>query len=227
MFLFPYAGSGASVYHPWSRALAGAPIEVRAVQLPGRENRLAETPFETMPALIPALADQIEPLLDRPFAFFGHSMGSLVAFELARELERRGRGGPEWLAVSGANAPHVPGAETPLHQLPDDELVKAVAERYQGIPAQVLAHKELLELILPTLRADLTLIETYRFEESLPLQCPITALAGEADRYVTSDKLARWREMTAGTFAMRLFAGDHFYLHERRDEVLDALGVTC
>ncbi len=223
LFCVPYAGSGASCYHPWARALSGQPIEMRAVQLPGRENRLREAPFCAMAPLVLALADRIEPFLDRPYGLFGHSMGALVAFELARELSRRGEPAPVRLFASGANAPHVPSEEEPLHQLPDDELVHAVSGRYDGIPRQVLEHRELLELVLPALRADLTLIETYAFRDGVRLQCGISAFAGDQDRHVTPAKLASWRDVTDGPFSSALFAGDHFYLHDRRAELIDAL----
>jgi medium-chain acyl-[acyl-carrier-protein] hydrolase len=223
LFCIPYAGSGASCYHAWSRALAGQPVEVRAVQLPGRENRLRETPFREMAPLVLALADQIEPFLDRPYCVFGHSMGALVAFELARELSRRGRPGPARLFASGANAPHVPSDEEPLHQLPDAELVRAVSERYEGIPRQVLEHRELLELVLPALRADLTAIETYEFRDGARLQCAISAFAGEGDRHVTPAKLAPWQDVTDGPFASALFAGDHFYLNDQRAELINVV----
>lgn len=219
----PYAGSGASCYHAWSRALSGESIEVRSVQLPGRESRLREAPFTAMAPLGVAVADHLEPFLDRPYGLFGHSMGALVAFELARELQRRGRPAPALLCVSGASAPQVPNDQTLLHGLPDDELVRQVAERYQGIPQPVLQNRELLELVLPTLRADLTVIETYTFHEGPRLRCPLAAFAGQDDRHVTEEKLAPWRELTDGTFTSRRFAGDHFFLNDRRDELIAAI----
>jgi medium-chain acyl-[acyl-carrier-protein] hydrolase len=223
LFCIPYAGSGASCYHAWSRALAGESIEVRSVQLPGRENRLREAPFFSMSPLIAALADHVEPLLDRPYGFFGHSMGALVAFELARELRRRGHAGPAFLCASGATAPQVPREDEPLHGLPDDELVRQVAERYQGIPQQVLENQELLELVVPALRADLSIIETYEFSDGACLPCGISAFAGQDDRHVTPEKLAPWGELTGGLFTSRQFAGDHFFLHDHRDELIDAI----
>jgi medium-chain acyl-[acyl-carrier-protein] hydrolase len=223
LFCIPYAGRGASCFHTWSRALSGAPIEMLAVQLPGRESRVGEASFCAIAPLVQALADQIEPFLDRAYCLFGHSMGALVAFELARELGRRRRPDPGWLFVSGANAPHMPREEEPLHHLPDDALIRAVTERYQGIPQQVLDDRELLELVLPALRADLTAIETYQFLEGARLQCGISAFAGRADRSVKPATLAPWRELTDGGFVSNLFAGDHFYLHDQRDELIDAL----
>ena len=193
------------------------------MQLPGRESRVREASFCSIAPLVQALADQIEPFLDRAYCLFGHSMGALVAFELARELGRRRRPDPAWLFVSGANAPHMPRDEEPLHHLPDDALIRAVTERYQGIPQQVLDDRELLELVLPALRADLTAIETYQFLEGARLQCGISAFAGRADRSVKPAMLAPWRELTDGGFASTLFAGDHFYLHDQRDELIDAL----
>ena len=223
LFCIPHAGGGASCYHSWSRALSVESIEVRSVQLPGRENRLREAPFRSMAPLVIALADHVEPFLDRPYGFFGHSMGALVAFEWARELRRRGHAGPAFLCASGATAPQVPREDEPLHQLPGDEFVRQVTARYQGIPQQVLKHQELLDLVLPALRADLSVIETYEFRDRTRLPCGISAFAGRDDRHVTPEKLAPWRELSGGRFASQLFAGDHFYLHDRRDELINAI----
>lgn len=223
LFCVPYAGSGASSYHPWSRALTADSIEVRSVQLPGRESRLRDAAFLSMAPLVKAVVDQMEPFLDRPYGFFGHSMGALVAFELAREIARRGLKAPGFLCVSGATAPQVPREDEPLHQLPDDEFVRQVSERYQGIPQQVLEHKELLELVLPALRADLTVMETYQFVSGEPLACRIAAFAGSTDAHVTPEKLSPWRDVTSGTFTSRFFHGDHFFLHEHRDELIQSV----
>lgn len=221
LFCVPYAGSGASCYHAWARALSADGIEVRSVQLPGRENRLRETPLTAMPDVVAAVTDRIEPFLDRPYAIFGHSMGALVAYEVARELQRRGRRSPEFVIASGAAAPQIPREDEPLHALPDDELVKQVSERYQGIPKQVLEHKELLDLILPALRGDLSVIENYQFNETPRLACPVSAFSGDGDKHVTPEKLARWQEVAGGAFEHRMFAGDHFYLHDHRDALID------
>lgn len=193
------------------------------MQLPGRENRLREEPFRAMTPLVTALADQVEPFLDRPYCIFGHSMGALIAFELARELRRRDLAEPAQLFVSGATAPHVPRDEPPLHLLPDDEFVRRLTERYQGIPKEVLEHRELLDLVLPTLRADLAAIETYAYREEPRLRCGVSAFAGDRDRHVTPDELTAWSEVTSGAFDSTMFAGDHFYLHDRRADLLDAI----
>lgn len=225
LFCMPYAGSGASCYHAWSRALAADGIEVRSVQLPGRESRLREPALTALGPLVSALTDQIAPLADRPFGFFGHSMGALVAFEVARELRRRHITGPGFLCASGAGAPQVPRDEAPLHTLPDQEFVRQVSEKYQGIPPQVLQHQELLELVLPALRADLTVIENYQFVESEPLPCPLLVFSGEGDEHVTPAKLALWEALTSGRFECRTFPGDHFFLNDNRDALINAVRV--
>lgn len=219
----PYAGAGASVYHTWARALSVAGIEVRSVQLPGRENRLREVPFTAMSTLIPVLAEQVAPWTDRPYLLFGHSMGALVSFELVRELGRRRRPPPVTLYVSGATAPQVPRDDSLLHILPDDALVREVSQRYQGIPQEVFKHQELLELVLPALRADLTVMETYRYTAEPPLPCAITALSGTGDARVTAEKIVPWGALTASAFTTQWFDGDHFFLHDHRDAILNRL----
>ena len=221
LFCFPYAGGGASAYFAWSRALRDHPIEVLAVQPPGRENRLRETPCTDLGRLVAALAAAIAPLTDRPFGFFGHSMGALVAFELARALRAGGGAQPSHLFVSGARAPQLPSEEEPLREIAgDDEFVTAVAERYGGIPPLVLENAELRSVIVPALRADLVVTETYAYRDAPPLACPVAAYGGDADAMVKEDRLAQWREQTTGEVSCRLFDGDHFFLNAARDALL-------
>ena len=154
LFCFGGAGSGAAGYVPWARALASPSVEVCAVRLPGRESRLHEPPFSRIDDLNDDLAAALRPQMDRPYCLFGHSMGALIAFELARTARDRGWPLPAHLFVSGARAPQVPRTEAPLHELPDAEFIEAVAVRYAGIPAAVREHRELMDLVLPALRAD-------------------------------------------------------------------------
>jgi medium-chain acyl-[acyl-carrier-protein] hydrolase len=212
LFAFPHAGGGAST----------SPVDplpawnVARIRLPGRESRLAEAPFERMSALVPALADAIQPYLDRPFAFFGHSMGAAIAFELARELRRRGRPLPEILIASGARAPqfrrnHVP-PPPPSRAAFLEEL-----RRLQGIPAELLDDPALLRAILPALEADAALYRAYAYAEDAPLPCPIRAYGGIDDPNVRHEHLAAWAEQTAASFALREFPGGHFYLNTARE----------
>jgi surfactin synthase thioesterase subunit len=217
------AGSGAAGYVPWARTLADRPVEVCAVRLPGRESRLHEQPFNRVEELIDALAPAVRPLLDRPYAFFGHSMGALIAFELTRTIRERGWPMPSDLFVSGARAPQVASADEPLHHLPDEAFVDAVSARYGGIPAAVLEHQELLDLVLPALRADLELVECYEHRAAEPLACPIAAFGGLQDLRVTEDALDAWREQTRGAFSRQMFPGDHFYLNHARDGLLGVM----
>ena len=221
LLCFPFAGAGASAYFAWSRALRGEPVEVRAVQPPGRENRLREAPLTELAPLVEALVAACTGLRDRPFCFFGHSMGALVAFETARALRAAGGPLPAHLFVSGAQGPDVPRLEEPLHPLADDEAgIAAVASRYGGVPTAVLEHRELLDVILPALRADMRITESYVHATAPPLPCGITAYTGTDDPMVKEEALTRWGAQTTGAFSSRVFPGDHFFLPEQRDAVI-------
>jgi medium-chain acyl-[acyl-carrier-protein] hydrolase len=221
LFCFPHAGGGASSYYPWSRALAET-IEVCAVQPPGRENRLREKPFTALDPLIESLADAIAPLVaGRVYAFFGHSMGATVAFELTRVLRDRGAALPALLFVSGAHAPDLPSEESPLHPIEDDmAFLEAVSERYGAVPAIVLQNAELRSLIVPALRADLQLLESYAYRDATPFTVDIAAYGGLADEMVKDDRLTRWADRTSGEFSCTTFEGGHFYLNEVRGALL-------
>jgi medium-chain acyl-[acyl-carrier-protein] hydrolase len=229
LFCFPYAGGAAGVYRSWPDDLP-SDVEVCAVRLPGREARLSERPFETAERLVAEAADALAPLLDAPFAFFGHSMGALVAFELARELRRRGGPEPVRLVVSGARAPHRPNPDPPVRHLPDREFLEEVRVRYDGIPGAVLAHQELLDLLTPCLRADFTLVETYSYSVEAPLACPISCFGGHGDVRVSPEDLDAWGAQTSATFSLRMFEGGHFFLQSAearvRQAVREELGVS-
>ena len=223
LFCLPHAGAGASVFRGWADALPPE-VEVCPVQLPGRENRVAEPAFDRLPPLVEALADAVEPLLSLPFALFGHSNGALIGFELARTLRARGRPGPVHLFASGRRAPDLPADRPSIHHLPEPEFLADLQE-LGGIPPQVLEHPELLAVLLPTLRADVAIHETYEFPEQAPLACPLTAYGGLSDLKVSREQLQGWGRHTAGPFVMRLFPGGHFYLQEQRAELLRTLSA--
>lgn len=209
LFCFPHAGGGTAVFHGWGEALPPE-VLVCPARLPGRESRRLEAPITRMEELTEALADAIELFLDRPFAFFGHSMGAAVAFELARRLRRQGKAIPACLFVSGARAPqfrlrHVPPPE-PSEQEFLDQL-----RRLEGVPKEVLDHEELLRLILPALKADAALYRNYVYQPEPPLPCPICAYGGEEDPNVRREHLEAWREQTTASFRLRLFPGGHFF----------------
>jgi medium-chain acyl-[acyl-carrier-protein] hydrolase len=210
LFCFPYAGGGASVFRTWCEGLP-PDVETFALQLPGREGRLFETPLDDLSSLIDVLADVLVPYLERrPSVFYGHSMGALLGYELARRLRRQGRSLPRHLIVSGRQAPHLPEHRTPLHPLPDREFLTGVG-RFNGTPRAVLENAELMELILPTLRADFTVCETYVYRREDPLGCSLSAYGGLRDDQTRPDEIAAWQEHTLGAFTQRMFPGDHFF----------------
>jgi medium-chain acyl-[acyl-carrier-protein] hydrolase len=219
LFCFPYAGGGATTYRGFGDELPPH-VEVAAVQLPGREARVREPPIAAMARLIPQLADALAPgpRPALPFAFFGHSMGALIAFELARELRRREREMPRHLVVSACPAPHLPDDEA-THTLPDAELIARLRE-LGGMSEEVLAHQELMEMILPVFRADAAVTETYLYTEETPLDVPITALGGLDDKRVTPVDVDAWRQHTRAAFARASVPGGHFFLQTARSTVL-------
>ncbi|SNS47677.1 medium-chain acyl-[acyl-carrier-protein] hydrolase [Granulicella rosea] len=204
LFCLPHAGSGAAAFYRWKR-LMPAGIDLCPVFLPGREMRLSEQPYEDASALIADLEFALQPYLDRPYAFFGHSMGALLAFELAQAFR------PEHLFVSGRIATHLPWPHRHIHALPDEELVSELGRRYGGNPQALLDDPALGEIFLPILRADLAVVESYRFRHDRTLVCPVTAYTGEADLSVSETGLSAWRQRTNGAFRSQRFAGDHFY----------------
>jgi medium-chain acyl-[acyl-carrier-protein] hydrolase len=208
LFCLPHAGGGASAFRQWAGRMP-AGVEVVAVQLPGREGRFAEPAFDGCPPLVAALADGLRPELDRPFALFGHSLGAIVAFELARHLARAGGPTPVHLFVSGSAAPHVRPPRPPVHDLPEAEFI-AELRRRGGTPPAVLEHAELMQLLLPTLRADFSISDTYRCTPG-SFDGPLTAYAGTDDATVRPEHAEAWREVTAGPFAFRAFPGGHFF----------------
>lgn len=222
LFCLPSAGGGAAQYRPWSHLLPHA-IEPYAVQLPGRETRLREAPHRRLLPLAEEIGEAIAPYLDRPFAIFGHSMGALVAFELTRWLRRANGFLPVHVFVSGRRAPQIPELDSTLHHLDDTSFVREIVQRYNGIPKVILEDSELVQLFLPTLRADLEVIETYTYAEEEPLACALTAFAGITDQRVGRDELEAWRVQTRHAFAVRQFPGDHFYLQNERASLISAI----
>lgn len=224
LFCFSYAGGSAAPYLPWQAALPPE-IEVCAVQLPGRGPRFAEAPIRSFPQLIETLAPIVTCVTredDLPFAFFGHSLGGLLAFELARHCQRFRLPMPEHLFVSASNAPQYRRTRRRLHELDDDALIDALKD-YNGTPPAALAHRELMDLLLPAIRADFALVENYAYRQDMPLDIPITVLAGTNDKHVASKRLCRWQEETTEACHLHWFEGDHFFIHSHQRAVLDCI----
>jgi medium-chain acyl-[acyl-carrier-protein] hydrolase len=218
LFCFPHAGAGASAYHAWPKLLSSASIEVCAVQLPGREQRLEEPPEPSMESVVEGILGGIDSLLDRSFAFFGHSMGGLIAFELTRTLRRKGKVLPKHLFISSATPPDRFPFREKLNMLPADEMLQALAKRYAGLPEGIAEMRELRDLMLPVLRADLAVVENYVCAAADPLDCPITVLAGRDDPAVRVDSLKHWKTHSSRTVDV-VFPGGHFFVQTEREAV--------
>lgn len=221
LFCFPYAGGSASIFAAWPNQLP-THIEVCPVQLPGRETRIKEAPYKRLTMLVEALARELSPFLDKPFAFFGHSMGALISFELTRHLRRTGGPQPGHLFVSAARAPHTPDTEPPIHHLPEKEFIEAL-KAYNGTPEPVLQHEELMEIILPYLRADFEICETHTYQAEEPLPMPFTVLGGWEDKKIEANQLGAWRDLTSSTCTIKMFSGDHFFLLKYRQQILETI----
>lgn len=222
LFAFPYAGRGASLFFPWRAALPDW-IELVAVQLPGREGRISDPAFARLDMIVAALLPAIMPLLDRPYAFFGHSMGALLSYELARALRRQRASAPVALALSGRRAPTMPDPHPPLHVLTDAAFIDTICNRYDGIPQIVRDEPELMRLLLPTLRCDVEAVETYEARPESPLNMPFLLYGGTDDHHAPHDSLAAWRALTTGEAPLRQFPGGHFYLQAEQAALLNDL----
>jgi medium-chain acyl-[acyl-carrier-protein] hydrolase len=220
LFCLPFAGGGARVFRDWPAGLP-ADVEVWAVLPPGRERRLAEAALERVDELAGHVAEAMEPLLDRPFALFGHSVGAVVAFEVVRRLRARGLA-PVHFIASACRAPQLPSRQR-LHVLPDEEMLEGLRSR-GGLSDEVLRERELVSLLLPALRADVRMYETYRYAPQAPFPWPLTAVGGIDDDRVTRADLEAWSIHAGGRFAVRQLPGDHFFLRSAEPELLRLIG---
>lgn len=221
LFCFPYAGGGISTFRLWPTKLTKE-VEVCPIMLPGRESRITEQPYKQLQLLVEDLTQALLPQLTKPFVFFGHSMGSLVSFEVARELRNRHNISPERMFVSARRAPQIPNSEPPIHHLNESEFIEEL-KRLNGTPEEVFEDTELIELFLPILRADFTAIETYVYTSQPHLSCPITAIGGLQDFEVSTEDLRAWQEQTSSGFLLQTFEGDHFFIDLSQAHLLDFL----
>jgi len=215
----PYAGSGASMYRRWQSQLNG--IELYSAQLPGREQRLREPPIGDLQLLIQRMLPSFLALADCPLILFGHSLGALIAYELACQLRQRGIT-PLHLIVSAFRSPEREPRKQPLHQLPHNELIEAL-RGYGATSNEVLEHPELLELLLPMIRSDFRLHETYRYPGHPPLHCPITAIIPREDRHIPPEDMADWANKTTANFERVEVDGGHFYLLDQPEAALQVI----
>ena len=220
LFCFPYAGGGDSLFRPWQKGLPET-IEVCPVQLPGRGPRITEPPFTELSQLVRAAGQALAPHLDKPFAFFGHSMGALVGFELARHLRRERGPQPVHLFVAGRCSPQT--LREPFAGDLLDSDFSEILRRSNGTPEEVLENPELMELVLPAVRADFALCKSYLYSPEPPFTFPVTAFGGLEDRGVSRECIEGWREHTTGPFVLRMLPGDHFFLNTSARPLLEAI----
>ena len=221
LFCFPYAGGNSLLFHNWNQHLPGS-VEICTAQLPGRGARTREPAFTALQPLIEALGPAIYPLLQEPFAFFGHSMGAIIAFELALYLRREYGLMPLHLFVSGRRAPQVFRDMRLIHNLPNAAFI-AELRRLDGTPLEALEHPELMEVMMPLLRADFALVDTYEYRPQPPLECGITAYGGLQDQDVTRDDLAAWHSQTRSAFRLQMQPGGHFFVQKEPEILLRSL----
>lgn len=223
LFCFAPAGVGGSAFRGWGDF--DDSIEAWLIQLPGREGRLREPAFTSMRELIPSLSDNLRWLMDRSCVFYGHSLGGMIAFEVARELRRSGGSQLSGLVVGAAGAPQVPRVHSPIHHLDEQAFLDEVQKRYGGIPRQIMEDAEIRALLVPALRSDVTILETYQYAPEAALDCDITAFGGLRDRMVTAESLDAWRQQTAGRFRLNMLDADHFFIQPARAELLASIGA--
>jgi surfactin synthase thioesterase subunit len=212
LFCLPHVGGSASTFRTWP-GIFPTNIAVYPIELPGRGTRFREKAIDRLPLLTERLAEALHPYLDRPFALFGHSMGALIGFELARRLRRDHGICPETLVVSAYRAPHLSAPGIEPHILSDQDLFQRV-RALGGTPEEILGRGKLMHLLLATIRADLELCETYRYIQEPPLPCAIAACGGNHDSSVSYSDLAAWQVHTSSPFSLRMFPGKHFYFRQ-------------
>lgn len=223
LFCLPFSGGGTQSFSGWAERLPSG-IELCAIQLPGRETRMREAPFSDVHALIDAMTPALEHWLDKPMVLFGHSMGALIAYELAQRLQHEHACPPQCLIVSGRVAPHRSLPQSAVSKLPQSEFISRLRQLH-GTPDELLNNTELMELITPTLRADFALNEEYSHRVGVRLQCDILAFGGTNDPQAGRAAISDWRDVTEGRFQLRMVPGDHFFIQSAQALFLRILSM--
>lgn len=217
LFCFPYAGGDPYIFRKWSRWLPEY-IGLHAVHLPGRGVRIQSAPVDKLDPIVNAVVEALQPMQDKPFAFFGHSMGALLAFETARALRRQKFCGPCLLFASACKPPPMLGQHEKFSDLSDEAFIQRIND-LGGTPPEVLENKELRALLLPMLRADFAVIDTYKYELAAPLACPITVISGTQDEDACGPIMAGWNQETAQKLLFHEIQGGHFFIHTAETEL--------
>ena len=221
LFCLPYAGGSSLIYRGWQNQFSDD-IEVCAVNLPGRGSRITEPALTDMTTLAKSVKDGLLPFFDRPFALLGHSMGGTLSFELTRLLRRLGLPLPVKLFISACGAPQMPSLERRSYDLPEPELIEEL-RRLNGTPSEILANRELLNILLPVIRADFSVCQTYIYTKEPPLDIPITVLRGLSDEDIPEESATAWNEQTTGEFKCFNFPGDHFFCHTEKIRITEII----
>ncbi len=222
LFCFPYAGGGASSFYTWAKELP-PDVEIIAIQMPGLESRLMEPPITKVLLAVQILEHAIYPKLRNPFAFFGHSLGAFISFELTRRLSKQYGLEPVHLFVSGIRAPQIASSNPPMHHLPESAFLAELGRRYSGIQEEILQNPAIMQELLPGLRASFEMYESYKYMTGDLLDCPITAFGGLEDDTVRQADLEAWRYQTKCAFTLRMVPGNHFFIHFERQHFLRTL----
>jgi medium-chain acyl-[acyl-carrier-protein] hydrolase len=221
LFCFPYAGGGPSIFNSWVEHLP-MEVELCAIQLPGREGRYREPSVVNLSCLMQCLAHVVQPFTDIPFVFFGHSMGGLISFELARQCRRKRQQGPVHLMISACRAPQLPDPHPRISQEPNSAFIDQL-RRFGGTTEAVLEDSELMDLLLPVIRADFEMCEGYSYLFEAPLDCPISVFGGAEDPRASWEELSAWQFQTSRSFKLHIFPGQHFYINSSQLSFLDSL----
>ncbi|HLO89367.1 MAG TPA: SDR family NAD(P)-dependent oxidoreductase [Nostocaceae cyanobacterium] len=221
LFCFHYLGGGASAFRQWPDSFPPE-IQVCPIQLPGRESRISEQPFYRIESLVETLAQVLHPYLDRPFAFYGHSMGALISFELARQLRRQHGLIPVHLFAAAYYAPHSISPFQKISDMKESELISSLP-RLLDAPESLLKNTEFIEALLPTVKADLQIVGKHVYSEEQPLDCPISAFGGLQDKEVSYDDLSVWDKHTQRKFNLQMFLGKHLFLLSDREMVSQSI----
>ncbi len=222
LLCFPHAGGGSAIYHRWEQQLPPH-LTLLPVKLPGREGRLREPAHTSIAALLTAMTPSIASSITEPYALFGHSMGGLIAYELARKLQNEHNKTPKLLFVSACRSPDRFQQTQSLHRLPTEEMIESLIRDFNENGESTPAEREMMRAMADTLRADLQLLETYRHQGPAQLDCPIIGLAGSEDHKVTASDVNGWRSFTRAAFSLRTIPGHHFFLRQQEQSILQLI----